>query len=107
MRATRSACSGWSSTIRAIPIVVVLAVSRGWPRPPGLPESVEAASTPAGRPAGGGVDGSRDVELDDVGVVQLVVALDGLSLKDAGTPDPGRFQRMFEVPVDLPGQVQD
>ena len=46
------------------------------------------------------------MQLDDVGVVQLVVALDGLAVEDARAPDPGRLQRMLEVPVNFPGQIQ-
>ena len=47
------------------------------------------------------------MQLDDVGVVQLVVAFDGLAVEDAGAPDPGRLQRMLEVPMNVPGQIQD
>ena len=50
---------------------------------------------------------SRDMQLDDVGVVELVVALDRLAFEDARTPDPGELQRVLEVAMDLPGQVQD
>ena len=31
----------------------------------------------------------------------------GLPVEDTGAPDPGRLQRMLEVPVNLPGQIQD
>ena len=40
-------------------------------------------------------------------VVQFVIALDGLAIEDPRSPDAGRLQRMLEVPMDLPGQVQD
>ena len=47
------------------------------------------------------------MQLDDVAVVQLVVPLDGLAFEDAGAPDPGEFQRLLEVAMDLPGQVEN
>ena len=47
------------------------------------------------------------MQLDDVGVVQLVVALDRLALEDPRAPDPGELQRVLEVAMDLPGQIQD
>ena len=48
-----------------------------------------------------------DVQLDDVGIVQLVVPLDRLAFEDARPPDPGEFQRVLEVLVDLPGQIEN
>ena len=107
MRATSSACSGWSSTIRAVPIVqfpalsgLDLASTRGSTVSHGNLDTEHACS--AGRPPT-----QRDVQLDHVAVVQLVVALDGLPVEDAGAPDPRRLQRMLEVPMNLPGQIQD
>src|SRR5262249_33848344 len=107
MRETRSACSGWSSTIKALPIELSLGASSAPPdldRPtrPTLMAPERRARAP-GREAGR----SRDVQLDDVGVVQLVIALDGLAIKDPRAPDAGRLQRVPEFVMDLPGQVQD
>src|SRR5512135_957216 len=48
-----------------------------------------------------------DMQLDDVGVVQLVVALDRLAFEDPRPPDLGEFQRLFEIAMDFPGQVHD
>ena len=47
------------------------------------------------------------MKLDDIGVMQLVVLLDSLSVKNATAPDPGEFQRLLEVLVNVPGQVQN
>ena len=47
------------------------------------------------------------MQLDDVGIVELVVTLHGLSVEDAGAPNPRRLQRVLEVPMNLPGQIQD
>ena len=86
--ATISAWSGSSSTIRAVAIVLALARS---PR--------VATARRADRP--------HSVQLDHVRVVQLVVALDRLPLEDARAPDLRELQRLLEVAMDLPGQVQD
>ena len=47
------------------------------------------------------------MQLDDVAILQLVVPLDGLTFEDATTPDPGEFQRVLEVFMNLPGQVEN
>jgi hypothetical protein len=35
------------------------------------------------------------MQLDDVGIVELVIALDGLAVEDARTPDSSRLERML------------
>ena len=47
------------------------------------------------------------MQLNDVGIMKLVVALDGLAVEHARTPDPSRLERMLEVPMNFPGQIQD
>jgi len=47
------------------------------------------------------------MQLHDVGVMQHMVPLDGLAVEDACAPDPGRFQRVLEVLVNVPGEVED
>src|SRR5690242_2862253 len=63
-------------------------------------------STGAKRTADSVPDPSLDVELDNVGVVELVVAFDRLPFEDPIAPDLGELERLLEVAVDLPGEVQ-
>ena len=39
-------------------------------------------------------------------VVQDVIALDGLPIKDAGAPDAGGFQVLGEIAMDQSGQIE-
>ena len=54
--------------------------------------SVPVAGRGAGPSVPGGLMVSGDMQLDDVGILQLVVPLDGLAVEDARAPDPGGFQ---------------
>src|SRR3954451_13251096 len=63
-------------------------------------------STGAKRTEESVLDPSLDVELDDVGVVELVVAFDRLPFEHPLAPDLGELERLLEVAVDLPGEVQ-
>ncbi len=47
------------------------------------------------------------MKLDNIAVTQLVVLLDSLPVKNATAPDPGEFQCLLEVLVDIPGQVEN
>ena len=47
------------------------------------------------------------MQLNDIGVVELMVAFDRLPLEDARAPDLGEFERTLKVAVNFPGQIQD
>ena len=46
------------------------------------------------------------MQLNQVTVVQFVVALDTLAIENARTPNSGGLQRMLEITMDFPGKVQ-
>ena len=102
---------GWSSTIRAVPIVPFPAVSR-----PGFDHvairdcrhrRTLLDAVPSSRLKIGATIAHDDMQLDDVAVVQLVVAFHGLAVENTGAPDPSGLQRLLEIPMNFPGQIQD
>ena len=49
----------------------------------------------------------RDVQLHDVAIMKLMIMLDSLAVEDPRAPDPRRFERMLEIPMDFPGQIKN
>jgi hypothetical protein len=39
------------------------------------------------------------MQFDDIGIMQLVIPLDCLAVKNTLAPDAGEFQRVLELPV--------
>src|SRR4051794_39007617 len=75
------------------------------PAPPG---SRPQGPTPRAAPRRNGYARTRlDVQFDHVGVVEFLVALDRLPVVHPRAPDAGELQSLLEVPVDLPGEVED
>ena len=47
------------------------------------------------------------MQFDDIGIMQLVIPLDCLAVKNTLTPDPGEFQAVLEFLVNVPGEIKD
>jgi hypothetical protein len=47
------------------------------------------------------------MQFDDIGIMQLVIPLDCLAVKNTLAPDAGKFQRVLELPVNVPGEIQN